>query len=305
MRAVVDDGVPVEVDARHHLHRQGRRRDEGARAGPLPRARPARGRARGGERLDLHDPRLLRPAAAHARAVRRASTPTTRCSTGSRPSGWRWTPSTARSRTSSGRGGDRSGEPGPARAGGLLHARRRCATWCAPRTRTCAAAGAAPEPRAGGAPAAGGRGRARWRPRRARRWPSWAPRTGRRRSEASERSVAASRCSRRLAGRAAGHARAAQATGAGQGQRQGALHRRLRGIPGGSAAYSALCLAPRAPAHRALLRVLLELLRPTATSEAKQARSAPRLRGPRAAGARPAGAATRGCASSTPRASRT
>ena len=50
--------------------------------------------------LDLDHPRLLRARAAHPRAGRRASTPSSGCWTSWRPSGWASTRSTARSRTS-------------------------------------------------------------------------------------------------------------------------------------------------------------------------------------------------------------
>ena len=56
------------ADPRDHVHREGGRRAEEPAAAPLPRARPARGRARGRGRVGLDDPRLLLAAPARQRA---------------------------------------------------------------------------------------------------------------------------------------------------------------------------------------------------------------------------------------------
>ena len=141
-----------------------------AGAAALPRAGPARGRARGRGRLGLDDPRLLRAPPARPRAER-----------GHRP---------RLPRARRGRGGAARRRRVRRRARGVHGTRTRtgsswwprtrptgCATWCAPRTRTCAAAGERHPRLRGDAPArAGGRGRpaARTPPRaalaRARPW---------------------------------------------------------------------------------------------------------------------------------------
>ena len=113
---------------------------------------------------------------------RRASTPSSGCSTRSRPSGWASTRSTARSRSSWARARIPSGC-----AAGLLHARTGWPTWCAPPTPTARSRGEAQAAAAEAVPPqAGRRARGAGGRRAAPRWPSWRPRTASRRRGARE-----------------------------------------------------------------------------------------------------------------------
>ena len=119
MQAVVEDGVAGRADPRHHLHREGRRRDEDARARRASSSSggartPAPPRAPG-------SPRSTASARGCCAPTRSApgSTPTSACSTSSRPSASALDAFDGALEDFLGEGED----PRAARAGGLLHAR--------------------------------------------------------------------------------------------------------------------------------------------------------------------------------------
>ena len=136
MQAVIEDGVAVDAHPRHHLHREGRGRDEDARAqrassssaGAPTRAPPRRPGSR-------RSTASARACCALTRSAR-ASTRTSACSTSSRPSA---SPLDAFDRALESLPGRGRGARAP-RAWSRPTRRTACATWCAPPTRDCAAA---------------------------------------------------------------------------------------------------------------------------------------------------------------------
>ena len=189
--------------------------------------------------------------------------------------------------------------PGPARPGRRPTRPTGCATWCAPPTRTCAAA-------ASGARAARGRGaRGRRasasgsRRRRARRWPSSAGPADRQRRGEGDR-AASSAAWRSWSGSAGDQPAAPDAFE--ELELQGGNAKALATAACDEyrealAAYAALCVDPRARANHALLRVLLELYGDR-YERLKRARSALDFEDLELL-ARDLLAATRACASST------
>ena len=202
VRAVVDDGVPVEgMLAITFTDKAAAEMRERVRARFLELGRRDDARSAEGASIStIHGfcGRLLRTHALSA--GHRPRLPRARRAGGRAGGGGRVRP---------GAGGLPADADGgrPARAGGVLHARRparhgahRVLAPAQPRR-------APPQPRAGGAAAAGGRGRSGWRPRRARRWPSWASAEG---QAAAKASATLGRCLallERLPDEPAGHAR--------------------------------------------------------------------------------------------------
>ena len=276
VRAVVDDAVPVEsMLAITFTDKAAAEMRTRVRA-PVPRARAARGGAGRGERLDLHDPRVLRRLLrAHALSagidpdfrlleeleaerlavdafdraledflgVRRRRTRT----------GWRWWPS---------------------------YTPDSCATWCARPTRSCAAGGAAPAlsppccPAGGGAPSG-------WSRRRARRWPSSPRASLAGKASAIERCLALPRAAGGWPARPSPALAELELTGSAK-----ALCTAPAWSTRGAHGLHELCVARREHPDRELLRRLLDST-PSATRGQAGALGA-RLRGSPAAGSRPA-----------------